>query len=139
MFGNHLHVVQELFLGQLYDLHHTVQLQRHLVSICSHRDAMNAELRKLEAEQRAHCNKLSDMTVEQVRHALLDIVSNCNRDCLSLMAHPFQRKTHPLMQPINLPRQQMSVAYAAVTSGDWAMTFLVPIRNYSKHTYTHQT
>ena len=59
-------MLQELFLGQLYDLHHTVQLQRHLVSICSHRAAMDAELAKLEAEQEARLNTMSDMTVEQV-------------------------------------------------------------------------
>ena len=58
--------VQEVFLGQLYELHRMVQLQRHLVSVCDKPEAVTAELAKLEAEQYLRHQASSDVTVEQV-------------------------------------------------------------------------
>lgn len=59
--------MQEVFLGQLYELHRAVQLQRHLVSVCDKPAAVAAELAKLEAEQSLRHHDSSDVTVEQVR------------------------------------------------------------------------
>ena len=59
--------MQELFLGQLYELHRIMQLQMHLVSICDDQGAMQTELAKLEAEQNQPLQENSNLTVNQVR------------------------------------------------------------------------
>lgn len=51
-------------MGQLFELHRIVQLQRHLVCVCSDKNAVSVELAKLEAEQLQRDR--SDSLAEQV-------------------------------------------------------------------------